>query len=234
MNYNEIIEHHLEKYTNTILKCTKKYISIEIMKLLEIPKDPKWCTNWRMMAMDRTCFLIDWLIRNEIIFKTYIITGHLVEIWMSDSDNRGEKIIPHGPNTRRLYNWFKHLREHLDQKKWLIVPDFAIEDELRKWYRKFRSTELKIQHGFYTPNEGLQKRNLCKNMLRIQYILIAILEEIVEFIDHIDRYLENELVQPTYYTIDYDLLMIYKISREKYKQTTSEIESPEKSIGEEI
>lgn len=226
--YQEMIENHLNMYNNSILQVAKKYLSCQYESFLGplidenyIKKYPKW----NNMAHKRMRFLIDWLIRNEIFVRAYNMVGKNIKISTEDSDNAGKYIYPKDPIAQQLICWYnKYLNDTNRIWNYFAIECLDVEDELHKWYRKLCCTKVKMDAGCYiTEEQGKNKWNKCVNMLRIQYILLAVIQETRIFLININKILDGKDKRIRIYRWSRELLFAYRDTRRIYLDSDEDI-----------
>ena len=225
--YERILNDHLNLYPKTILQATHRYLSEQFVTFFG-PEESTTCyPKWYSMSNARMHFILDWLIRNEIFVRAHNVIGKSVTISLEDSDNFGEHIQPKDSRARELYRWLNEVE--LNTRMWYIDSVVGIEiwSELQRWYRKLHCIKLKMDNGFYKGTTGQMAWNRCINMLRIQYIVMAVIQETERFMEHVDDLLDKRSVRPSTYKWDRSLLYAYKEARAIYLNSSERINHSE-------
>ena len=226
--YQEIIENHLDMYKNTILQVSKNYLSCQYETFLGPFVDEDYIEDyplWNDMAHKRMKFLIDWLVRNEIFVRAHNLVGKNIKISTEDSDNAGKNVQPKDPIAQQLMNWYNEYYKDINRMwNYYAIEYLDVEEELHKWYRKLCCTKVKIDAGCYTTDIcGRNAWNKCMNMIRIQYILLAVIQETRAFLININKMLDKEPTRIENYRWNRDLLFEYRDARKAYLDSDEDV-----------
>lgn len=234
--YQEVIENHLNMYKNTILQVAKNYLSCQYESFLG-PLIDEECIKeyplWNDMAHKRMRFLIDWLVRNEIFVRAHNLIGKSIKISTDDCDNAGKYIQPKDPIAQQLMYWYnKYLNDTNRMWNYYAIECLDVEDEFHKWYRKLCCTKVKMDAGCYaTEEQGRNMWNKCVNMVRIQYILLAVIQETYAFLVNINKMLDKEPTRLENYRWNRELLFEYRDARRTYLDSDEDINDDFRSMA---
>ena len=170
-------------------------------------------------------FLIDWLVRNEIFVRAHNLVGKSITISTTDCDNAGKNIQPRDPIAQQLMHWYnEYLNDTNRIWNYYAIECLDVEDEFHKWYRKLCCTKVKMDAGCYTTEEqGRKTWNKCINMIRIQYILLAVIQETRAFLVNINKMLDKEPTRIENYRWNRELLFEYRDARKTYLDSNEDI-----------
>lgn len=151
--------------------------------------------------------------------------GKNITISTVDCDNAGKRIQPKDPLAYQLIYWYnKYLNDTNRLWNYYAIECLDVEDEFHKWYRKLCCTKVKIDAGCYvTEEQGRNTWNKCINMIRIQYILLAVLQETRAFLGNINKMLDKEPTRLEKYKWNRDLLFAYRDARKTYLDSDEDI-----------
>ena len=227
--YRDTISTHLEAYENSVVKVMREYISKEYVSFFGPIKYDDTCAdipNWTAMAKARMCFLIDWLIRNQVIVYVYNTIGKRVKISTQDSDNAGWCIAPKDKLAKMLIYYFNTAVENSTQMWNEEACTFLhVDKDIHTWYHKLCCMKVKMDAGCYKRDEerAQGKWNRCENMIRLCYVIFGLFEETRAYMNDIDKYLDGKPVKLDKYKMNRELLFVYRDARKAYLESDEEL-----------
>lgn len=236
--YRQVINRHLELYETNIVKVMREYISKEYVTVfgpIKYDEASKDIPKWTAMANARIKFLLDWLIRNQIIACMYNTACKRIRFGPQDCDNAGMNIAPKDKIAKTLIYWYNVAMTDTSRMWNECTSEFLhVEEDMHIWYRKLCCVRVKRDAGCYADNEerGQAKWNRCENMLRIFYLILSLIVETRAFLTDIDKYLDKKSVKIKY-TIDRELLFKYRDARRIYLDSNEDINEASRGLENE-